>query len=58
MPTMQNLKDFVMKHEKQFINMSLHLHMEQKKKFFILEIGLKSPEWQYVVVMMDYDQSY
>ncbi len=34
MPTMQNLKDFVMKHGKQFVNMSLPLHMGKKEVFY------------------------
>ena len=51
LPTMQNLKVFVMKHGKPSISMCLHWLMVQTKDCSTMAIGLKSPVWPLSVAM-------
>ena len=52
MLTMQNRKDFAMKHGKQFISMPLHCLTELKKNYFTMEIGLENQALQFAAVTM------
>lgn len=53
MLTMQNRKDFAMKHGKQYISMHLHYLTELKKNYFTMETGLENPALLFAAAMMD-----